>query len=130
MNKHEIKQVIVIRKDLNMRKGKMCAQCSHAAMQFLIDANDYKDMSTLKIKLTQDEAAWFAGSRTKVVCFVDSENAMKDLLFHAELMGITAHAIIDEGRTEFKGVPTMTCAAFGPWKSSELNKLTGKLKLL
>lgn len=34
----EIKQVIVVRKDLNMRKGKMCAQASHASLKVILDS--------------------------------------------------------------------------------------------
>jgi peptidyl-tRNA hydrolase len=30
---YSTKQVIVIRTDLNMRKGKMCAQAAHASMK-------------------------------------------------------------------------------------------------
>ena len=33
MEKDYVKQVIIIRKDLKMRKGKMCAQAAHAAMK-------------------------------------------------------------------------------------------------
>jgi peptidyl-tRNA hydrolase len=33
-----IKQMIVMRKDLNMRKGKMCAKATHASMAVLFKA--------------------------------------------------------------------------------------------
>ena len=33
----QTKQVIVIRKDLNMRKGKMIAQGAHASMKVILD---------------------------------------------------------------------------------------------
>ena len=33
----ETKQVIVIRKDLKMRKGKMCAQAAHASMKVILN---------------------------------------------------------------------------------------------
>ena len=32
-----IKQVIIVRKDLNMRKGKIAAQVAHAAMKVILD---------------------------------------------------------------------------------------------
>ena len=38
--------------------------------------------------------------------------------------------ITDSGATEFKGVPTVTCCAFGPFKSEEIDKITGHLKLM
>lgn len=38
----ETKQVIVMRKDLNMRKGKMIAQGSHASMAVILDELDIK----------------------------------------------------------------------------------------
>ena len=36
-----IKQVIVVRKDLNMRKGKMCAQVAHASLKIFLDRIGY-----------------------------------------------------------------------------------------
>ena len=37
MENDYVKQIIVIRKDLKMRKGKMCAQAAHASMKVLLD---------------------------------------------------------------------------------------------
>ena len=44
------KQVIVMRKDLNMRKGKMIAQGAHASMKVLLDAGRPLDNATFQIK--------------------------------------------------------------------------------
>jgi PTH2 family peptidyl-tRNA hydrolase len=125
-----IKQVIVVRKDLNMRKGKMCAQVAHAAMKFLLDNNESDDNCKLSISLTEFEAEWVNGIFTKIVVGVDSEDALNDLLLKAKLLDIDAYPIIDCGKTEFDGVPTLTCAAFGPASSTVLDQLTGNLKLL
>jgi PTH2 family peptidyl-tRNA hydrolase len=127
----EIKQVIVVRKDLNMRKGKISAQVAHAAMKFLIDANESQRGDELHVALSPEEAEWlFSGAFTKVVVSCDSEDELNDLILKAQLADIEVQPIVDSGRTEFHGVPTLTCAAFGPCNAEELDKITGNLKLL
>lgn len=126
----EVKQVIVVRKDLNMRKGKIAAQVAHAAMKFLTDNNEAERGDEIIVKLSPSEAMWLSGSFTKVVVGVDSEDALNDLVLRAELSNIEVHPIVDAGRTEFNGVPTLTCAAFGPCDSDVIDKITGNLKLI
>jgi peptidyl-tRNA hydrolase, PTH2 family len=126
----DIKMVIAVRKDLTMRKGKLAAQVAHASMKFLTDNNESERGDELHVKLSPEETIWMTGSFTKIVVGVESQDALENLVFLARLEGIEAHIIIDGGKTEFDGVPTMTCAAFGPCESSQLDKLTGSLKLL
>ena len=128
---NDIKQVIVVRKDLSLRKGKLAAQVAHASMKFLVDNNEAERGDEITVKLSHDEANWLlSGSFTKIVVGCDSEDALRDLVFRAELADIEVHPIIDAGRTEFDGVPTLTCAAFGPCQAEEIDKITGNLKLL
>jgi len=126
----EIKQVIVVRKDLNMRKGKLASQVAHASMKFLLDNNEAERGDEIVIKLTPVEAMWLTGSFTKIVVGIDSEEALNNLVFKAEMEGIEVHTIVDSGRTEFNGIPTLTCAAFGPCESRVIDKITGNLKLM
>lgn|SRR5581483_1650829 len=127
----DVKQVIVVRTDLNMRKGKMIAQGAHAAMKFLVDNNESERGDEIVVKLSLEEAQWLlSGSFTKAVVRCGSEEELRDLIFRAELADIEVHPIIDAGKTEFHGVPTLTCAAFGPCKVEELDKITGHLPLL
>lgn len=127
--KMEVKQVIVFRKDLNVRKGKLAAQVAHAAMKFLADAVDEQAPAVIR-KFTPAEKAWLGGSFAKVVVYVESEQELLNLVAEAQRRGIEAHKIIDAGRTEFHGVPTLTCCAFGPDYCDVLDEITGKLKLL
>jgi len=122
--------VIVVRRDLQMRKGKLAAQVAHAAMKFLLENNTSARGDEIHTKLTPEEAAWLSGSFTKVVVGIDSEDALRDLMFKADLAGIEVQSVIDAGRTEFHGVPTLTCAAFGPDDVERIDALTGTLKLL
>jgi PTH2 family peptidyl-tRNA hydrolase len=126
----DVKQVIVVRKDLNMRKGEIAAQVAHAAMKFLVDNNEAERGDEVIIKLKPEEAMWLTGSFAKVVVGVDSEEQLQNLIFQAELADIEVHPIVVEERTEFNGVPTLTCAAFGPCAATELDKITGNLKLI
>lgn len=126
----DVKQVIVVRRDLSMRKGKIAAQVAHAAMKFLIDNNEAERGDEVVVKLSPSEATWLSGSFTKIVAGIDSEEALNDLVLQAELLGIEVHTIIDSGRTEFNGIPTLTCAAFGPCEADILDKVTGNLKLI
>jgi len=131
MNNANQKQVIVVRTDLNMRKGKMCSQVAHASMKFLIDNNEAERGDEIIVKLSPDEACWLlSGSFTKIVAGVDSEEALENLIFQANMADVEVHSIIDSGKTEFDGHPTLTCAAFGPCNAKELDKITGNLKLI
>jgi PTH2 family peptidyl-tRNA hydrolase len=130
-----IKQVIVVRKDLNMRKGKIAAQVAHASMKFLLDGASIAMFngsagSTLSRNMTHVQTDWVQGLFTKVVVSCDSEDELRELILRAKMSWIVAHPIIDSGLTEFHGIPTLTCAAFGPERSSLLDPITGHLKLL
>lgn len=127
------KQVIVMRKDLNMRKGKMVAQGAHSSIAFLTNKMK-KNISNPEalwwVNLTQAEKEWINGSFFKVCVGVDSEKELLDILEKARSMGVEAQLITDQGHTEFNGVPTNTCLALGPDYSSKIDTITGNLKLL
>ena len=61
MSERAVKQVIVMRKDLNMRKGKMIAQGAHASMRVLLDAGHATDAATYQIAMTEPMAQWMTG---------------------------------------------------------------------
>lgn len=126
----DVKQVIVVRRDLSMRKGKIAAQVAHAAMKFLIENNDSPRNDVVQTSLSEEEALWLQSGHTKIVVGVDSEQELRDIVLKAKFADIEVHTIIDEGRTEFKGVPTLTCAALGPNLSHVIDKITGHLVLL
>lgn len=127
----DVKQVIVVRKDLQMRKGKIAAQVAHASMKFLVDNNEAERGDQIVINLTPDEASWLlSGSFTKIVVGCDSEDELRHLVFQAELSDIDVYPIVDSGKTEFDGIPTLTCAAFGPCTAEQLDRITGNLKLI
>src|SRR5688572_28745949 len=108
-------QVIVMRKDLGMRKGKMIAQGAHASMKVLLDAGTLDEERTrLSLTTWPALAAWLGGRFTKVCVGVDDEAALDAVTEKARSAGVPCAAIVDSGRTEFHGVPTKTCCAVGP----------------
>jgi PTH2 family peptidyl-tRNA hydrolase len=123
------KQVIVMRKDLNMRKGKMIAQGAHASLKVLLDRGTTAD-ATVTIALTEAMAAWVGGRFTKVCVSVDSEAALGEIAARAAAAGVPCAVIVDAGQTEFHGVPTRTCCAVGPAWADEVDAITGGLPLL
>jgi len=132
----KVKQVIIVRKDLNMRKGKISSQVAHASMSFITDRLNrpfnyrHGDKITLQAKFSEEEIEWIEGSFTKIVSYVNSLEEMEDLFTKAEEAGLVGYIIIDEGATEFKGVPTRTALAIGPAKSSIIDPITKHLPLL
>jgi len=130
----ETKQVIVVRKDLNMRKGKMIAQGSHASMKVFFDLgewNDTEDRDIYQIKsMTTEMKDWIDGLFTKICVSCDSEQELEELYKKAKDAKLPCSLIVDAGLTEFNGTPTKTCIAIGPANSEEINKITGHLKLL
>ena len=124
-----IKQVIIIRKDLNMRKGKMCAQAAHASMKVLLDMIDLSSDGDHQLNLTSDMFEWLNGKFTKIVVGCDSEQELVKLYEKAVLAKLPCAIIEDSGATEFKE-PTLTAVAIGAADSEDIDKITGELKLL
>lgn len=119
-----VKQVIVMRNDLGMRKGKMIAQGSHASISFLT-----RKLQSNR-KMTDVEQQWVNDRFTKICVRVDSEQELIDIHNKALANGVESHLITDAGLTEFNGVPTKTCLALGPDYASKIDAVTGHLKLL
>lgn len=129
MTERTAKQVIVMRKDLGMRKGKMIAQGAHASLKVLTDRGRAAE-DTFAIELTPAMAAWLTGRFTKVCVSVDSEEALDAVVARARAANVPVALIVDSGKTEFRGVPTKTCCAVGPAWTDEVDAVTGELPLL
>ena len=125
----EHKQVIVLRKDLNMRKGKMIAQGAHASMRAIL-ALGRRQGDTWVIPLDERLAPWLLGRFKKVCVSVNSESELLALQAQAEAAGLINALIQDAGLTEFGGVPTYTAVAIGPDRADRVDAVTGQLPLL
>lgn len=136
-----VKQVIVMRKDLNMRKGKIAAQAAHASMKVffdrMVDMGEYRYLSGIRMKnarliptMTDEMVSWVDGQFTKICVSVNSESELDALYLKAQELGIPCSLIVDSGLTEFNGVHTKTCIAIGPDLSEKIDSITGGLPLL
>ncbi len=128
----DVKQVLVIRKDLKMRRGKEIAQGAHASMAWLTNrlrATDGQEIGKYQVELSEAERAWVFGRFTKVCVQVDSEEQLRAVHEEGRRLGVACELIIDSGRTEFGGVPTPTCCAVGPALAEHVDQVTRTLKL-
>jgi peptidyl-tRNA hydrolase, PTH2 family len=126
------KQVIVIRRDLRMRRGKEIAQGAHASMAWL----KQRVMPLLsqagaagRAEFSAAERSWFEGGLRKVTVKVGSEAELVAVYVKAVEAGLVAHLITDQGLTEFGGVPTRTCLGIGPDYDELIDPVTGGLEL-
>ncbi len=135
----DFRQIIVLRKDLNMRKGKMVAQGAHASMATIL-ANGRshwltKLLAFIGIKVLildlKDKAMgpWLTGKFKKISVSVNSEAELFEIYNKAKEAGLNASLILDSGLTEFKE-PTYTAVAIGPDLTSKISPVTGHLPLL
>lgn len=119
MEPYFYKQILVVRKDLKMRMGKVAAQAAHASLKATLD-----NMDDARVK------AWLSGPFAKICVYVESEEELLEVERNAQQAGLITAMIVDAGRTEFHGVPTRTVLAVGPATHEELQPVTGSLKLL
>lgn len=129
-----VKQVIVIRKDLKMRRGKEIAQGSHASMAWLTSrlrlvSEDGYTPRKYDIDLSEAEESWVKGIFTKITVSVDSEADLRAVHEAALAAGLQSHLIVDAGKTEFNGVPTPTAVGIGPDITEKLDPVTRHLRL-
>ncbi len=124
------RQIIVLRKDLKMRKGKMVAQGAHASMQAILNEMHRGEDGTLTLKPDAAMSDWLSGHFTKICVSVDSEEALDDIYSQAVNAKIPCAMIVDSGKTEFHGMPTRTAVAVGPADEDIVRSITGQLPLL
>ena len=125
----DYKQVIVVRKDLGMRKGKMVAQGAHASIKAILDLCS-RTGDTLTLNMDDRIKPWIEGLFKKICVSVNSEQELLDVYQQALDAGVISSLIRDSGLTEFNGVPTLTVVAVGPDRSDKIDLITGKLPLL
>ena len=113
------KMALVVRTDVGMGKGKVAAQCSHAAVMC------YKKALKEAPELVE---RWEGGGVTKVCLKVDSEEDLLSLANQARQAGLVYGVVRDAGRTQISA-GTMTVLGLGPAPLEILNQITGHLKL-
>ena len=127
-----MKQAIVLRKDLGIRKGKMIAQGAHASLKVFLDQKDeeaYKN-GAIHIPADKDIKQWIDGLYTKICLSCSSELELLELYDQAVQAGLPCALVKDAGLTEFNHVETNTCIAIGPAEPEKIDEITGHLKPL
>ena len=114
------KQVIVLRTDINMSKGKIAAQAGHAA----VSASEYA-----RNNRPEWWTPWIMEGQCKIAVKVKSQQEILELERKARNAKLPAVLIVDRGLTELPP-ETTTCLGIGPAPSDKMDVITGKLPLL
>jgi len=128
--KERIKLVLVVRSDLEMTKGKIAAQCSHAALKALrLLTQD--SMSSEKARRMREIKTLWEGSGEKIVVVKGDggHEQLQGIYEQAKNKGILTGTIRDAGRTQVEA-GSMTVLFVGPDREHDVDLLTGHLKLL
>ncbi|MBU0952955.1 MAG: peptidyl-tRNA hydrolase Pth2 [Nanoarchaeota archaeon] len=112
-----MKQVIVLRADLKLGKGKLVAQGSHASLEA------YKKASP------SQRQEWERDGCKKIVAKVESLADLKALHRQALAAKLPVALITDAGHTQVSP-GTVTALGIGPAADGKLDPFTRKLKLL
>ena len=114
-----MKQVIVVRVDLEMGKGKIAAQVGHACV-----------LGAENVRKSHPEwfEKWWAGQE-KIVVKVQGLKELEEIKKHAIDLGLPWSEVTDAGHTQI-APGTTTCISIGPASEELVDKVTGDLKLL
>ncbi len=114
-----IKQVIVVRNDLGMGKGKIAAQVGHACV-----------LAAENVRKSHPDwfDEWWTGQE-KIVVKVENLKELEEVKKHAIDIGVPWSEVTDAGHTQI-APGTTTCISLGPAPEDLVDKITGDLKLL
>jgi PTH2 family peptidyl-tRNA hydrolase len=110
------KQAILLREDLEMSTGKMITQACHASLKAYQTAD------------SEIRSEWESQGEKKVILGVDGEK-MQQKKRELEVSGLSFSAVKDAGKTELEP-GTETALSVGPAEESEIDTVTGELKLI
>jgi len=123
----EHKMALVVRQDLKMGKGKMCAQCGHASL------GGYKRLlrraSCGDSVAAQRLSVWESQGQAKIALKAADEAEMDSLQAAAQAAGLPVYSIRDAGRTQIEA-GSKTVLAIGPAAKSLIDGVVGHCKLL
>jgi peptidyl-tRNA hydrolase, PTH2 family len=119
-----IKQVLLYRRDLQMRKGKIAAQCAHASLGVFLRRGGIAEKH-LVVPLDAAMEEWITRGSAKIVLSVDDEAALVEAHRLAQEADLPCAIVRDAGKTEFHGVPTLTALAIGPAPADAIDRITG-----
>ena len=114
---YNYKQVILVRQDLKLPKGKLAAQAAHASVEAVLKSDP------------SDVKKWRSEGMAKIVCKVKDEKELVRLFQQAKDADIVASLITDAGHTVV-APGTKTCVGIGPAEEDEVDNLTKSLSLL
>ena len=115
----EHKMALLVREDVAMGAGKLAAQAGHAAVGAAMATRDRSPMLM---------GRWECDGQKKVTLGVKNLRVMNELLGEAKTARLTTFVVEDAGRTEVEP-GTVTVAAIGPAAASDIDKITGHLRL-
>ena len=112
--------ILVVRNDLKMGKGKIGAQCGHAAV------GAYQTAVVKSPRLVQ---RWEDSGCAKIAVKIENEEEMMKVFRSARTKGLVTCLVRDAGRTQI-APNSKTVLAIGPALCREVDDVTGHLKLL
>ena len=113
----EYKQVILVRQDLKLPKGKLGAQCAHASVEAVLKSD--KDI----VK------KWHNEGMKKIILKVKDEKELYKYMQMAKDNGLKTAVITDAGKTVV-APGTVTCCGIGPATETDIDTVTGKLPMM
>ena len=116
----EVKMVLVVNTELGMGKGKVAAQCGHAAV------------ACFKAALVEEPqlvATWERSGQTKVVVRGGGEESLLAVSKAGRQAGMLVAEVRDAGRSQVEA-GSLTVIGLGPANNLLIDKVAGKLKLL
>lgn len=116
----ELKQVIVVRRDLRMGSGKTAVQVAHASV---IGAQNVRSRNREWFD------AWFEEGQAKIAVKVRSLDELIGIKRRAAELGLPVAQVNDSGLTQLPP-GTTTCIAIGPAPADLIDRVTKDLKLL
>ena len=112
-----MKQVILLRSDLKLPKGKACSQVAHASVEAVFNSSKNK----------VDE--WRSQGQKKVVLKVKDEKELIEFLQLAKDSGLKTALITDAGKTVI-APGTNTCVGIVPDEEEKIDAITGSLNMV
>lgn len=115
-----IKQVVVMRTDIGMGRGKMAAQAGHACV-----------MGADRVRRTHPDwyEQWCTGGQKKIALKVSGLADLHQIKIASAQDGLPYAEVSDAGHTQLEP-GTITCMSIGPAPANAIDRITGHLPLL